>query len=136
MNRDRNSYFDIIKENRIKGFRKSFDKIRAKLKTLKGNIVIDDNTNETDLINDPFYTEESKVDLPDIKLNINNVFSRLYYNEVLLQSEDVKIKIPKRRNNSTLINSNIENNTSRNNRNKIQFKLKNALKSTYYFFKL
>ena len=131
MNRDRNSYFDIIKENRIKGFRKSFDKIREKLKTLKGHIVIDENTNETDLINDPFYTEESKVDLPDIKLNINNVFSRLYHNEVLLQSEDVKIKIPKRRNNSTLINSKTENNTSRNNRNKIQFKLKNALKSTY-----
>ena len=56
--------------------------------------------------------------------------------EVLLQSEDVKIKIPKRRKNSTLINSNIEHNTSRNNRNKIQFKLKNTLKSTYYFFKL
>ena len=131
MNRDRNSYFDIIKENRIKGFRKSFDKIREKLKTLKGHIVIDENTNETDLIYDPFYTEESKVDLPDIKLNINNVFSRLYHNEVLLQSEDVKIKIPKRRNNSTLINSKTENNTSRNNRNKIQFKLKNALKSTH-----
>ena len=131
MNKDRNSYFDIIKENRIKGFRKSFDKIREKLKTLKGNIIIDENTNETDLINDPFYIEDSKVDLPDIKLNINNVFSRLYHNEVLLQSEDVKIKIPKRRNNSTLINSKTENNTSRNNRNKIQFKLKNALKSTH-----
>ena len=131
MNKDRNSYFDIIKENRIKGFRKSFDKIREKLKTLKGNVIIDENTNETDLINDPFYTEESKVDLPNIKLDINNVFSRLYHNEVLLQNEDTKIKIPKRRNNSTLINSNTENNSNRNNRNKIKFKLKNALKSTY-----
>ena len=130
MNKDRNSYFDIIKENRIKGFRKSFDKIREKLKTLKGNVIIDENTNETDLINDPFYTEESKVDLPNIKLDINNVFSRLYHNEVLLQNEDTKIKIPKRRNNSTLINSNTENNSNRNNRNKIKFKLKNALKST------
>ena len=97
MNRDRNSYFDIIKENRIKGFRKSFDKIREKLKTLKGNIIIDENTNETDLINDPFYTEDSKVDLPDIKLNINNVYSRLYHNEVLLQNDDAKIKIPKKK---------------------------------------
>ena len=131
MNKDRNSYFDIIKENRIKGFRKSFDKIREKLKTLKGNIIIDENTNETDLINDPFYTEDSKVDLPDIKLNINNVYSRLYHNEVLLQNDDAKIKIPKKkRNNSTLIkSSNTENNSNRN-INKIKFKLKNALKST------
>ena len=131
MNKDRNSYFDIIKENRIKGFRKSFDKIREKLKTLKGNIVIDENTNETDLINDPFYNEDSKVDLPDIKLNINNVYSRLYHNEVLLQNDDAKIKIPKKkRNNSTLIkSSNTENNSNRN-INKIKFKLKNALKST------
>jgi len=131
MNKDRNSYFDIIKENRIKGFRKSFDKIREKLKTLKGNIIIDENTNETDLINDPFYIEDSKVDLPDIKLNINNVYSRLYHNEVLLQNDDAKIKIPKKkRNNSTLIkSSNTENNSNRN-INKIKFKLKNALKST------
>ena len=131
MNKDRNSYFDIIKENRIKGFRKSFDKIREKLKTFKGNIIIDENTNETDLINDPFYNEDSKVDLPDIKLNINNVYSRLYHNEVLLQNDDAKIKIPKKkRNNSTLIkSSNTENNSNRN-INKIKFKLKNALKST------
>ena len=146
MNNDRKSYFDSIKENRIRGFKKSFDKIREKLKTLKGHVIIDEKTNETDLINDPFYTEDSKVDLPNIKLNINNVYSRLYHNEVLLQSEENKTnkmnnKI-KRRNLSlqlynTNYNSTINNNKINNTLNshlspnpKIKFKLKNALKST------
>ena len=132
MNKDRNSYFDLIKQNRINGFRKSFDKIRQKLKILKGNVGIDENTKETDLINDQFYTD-SKLDLPKIKLNIKNVFSRLYHNVVLLDNDDNKIIIPKRRNNSTQI----ENKNKLNTNNsyitpnpKIKFKVKNVLKST------
>ena len=132
MNKDRNSYFDLIKQNRINGFRKSFDKIRQKLKILKGNVGIDENTKETDLINDQFYTD-SKLDLPKIKLNIKNVFSRLYHNVVLLDNYDNKIIIPKRRNNSTQI----ENKNKLNTNNsyitpnpKIKFKVKNVLKST------
>jgi hypothetical protein len=146
MNNDRKSYFDSIKENRIRGFKKSFDKIREKLKTLKGHIIIDEKTNETDLINDPFYTEDSKVDLPNIKLNINNVYSRLYHNEVLLQSEENKTnkmnnKIKRRNLSLQLYNTNYNNTINNNKINnalnshlspnpKIKFKLKNALKST------
>ena len=133
MNNDKNSYFEQIKKNRINGFRKSFDKLREKLKILKGNVIIDENTKETDLINDPFYTEDTKIDLPNIKLNINNVFSRLYHNVVLLENNENKIIIPKRRNNSTqMYNKNkITNNDQYLSSNqKIKFKLKNVLKST------
>ena len=133
MNNDKNSYFEPIKKNRINGFRKSFDKLREKLKILKGNVIIDENTKETDLINDPFYTEDTKIDLPNIKLNINNVFSRLYHNVVLLENNENKIIIPKRRNNSTqMYNKNkITNNEQYLSSNqKIKFKLKNVLKST------
>ena len=133
MNNDKNSYFEPIKKNRINGFRKSFDKLREKLKILKGNVIIDENTKETDLINDPFYTEDTKIDLPNIKLNINNVFSRLYHNVVLLENNENKIIIPKRRNNSTqMYNKNkITNNDQYLSSNqKIKFKLKNVLKST------
>ncbi len=135
MNKDRNSFFDPIKQNRINGFRKSFDKIREKLKIIKGHVVIDENTKETDLINNQFYTEDSKIDLPKIKLNIRNVFSRLYHNVVLLENDDNKIIIPKRRNNSTQIESKNKNNINKNNsyvspNPKIKFKLKNVLKST------
>ena len=137
MNNNRNSYFETIKENRINGFRSSFDKIRNKLKALKGNVIVDENTKETDLVNDPFYTEDSKINLPNIKLNIKNVFSRLYHNVVLLQNNNIVIK--KRRNNSTQIhhNNNIDNINDNNVNNsrvlpnpKIKFKLKNVLKST------
>ena len=133
MNNDKNSYFEPIKKNRINGFRKSFDKLKEKLKILKGNVIIDENTKETDLINDPFYTEDTKIDLPNIKLNINNVFSRLYHNVVLLENNENKIIIPKRRNNSTqMYNKNkITNNDQYLSSNqKIKFKLKNVLKST------
>ena len=92
MNNDKNSYFNTIKQNRIKGFRKSFDKLREKLKSLKGNSLIEENTKETETLNDPFYTEDSKINLPNIKLNIKNVFSRLYHNVVLLQNNNIVIK--------------------------------------------
>ena len=137
MNNDKNSYFNTIKQNRIKGFRKSFDKLREKLKSLKGNSLIEENTKETETLNDPFYTEDSKIDLPKIKLNINNVFSRLYHNVVLLQNE--KNIIPHKRNNSAQIlhKNNTTNNINVNNNNhhippnpKIKYKLKNVLKST------
>ena len=137
MNNDKNSYFNTIKQNRIKGFRKSFDKLREKLKSLKGNSLIEENTKETETLNDPFYTEDSKIDLPKIKLNINNVFSRLYHNVVLLQNE--KNIIPHKRNNSAQIlhKNNTTNNINVNKNNhhippnpKIKYKLKNVLKST------
>ena len=133
MNNDKNSYFEPIKKNRINGFRKSFDKLREKLKIIKGHVVIDENTKETDLINNQFYTEDSKIDLPKIKLNIRNVFSRLYHNVVLLENNENKIIIPKRKNNSTqMYNKNkITNNDQYLSSNqKIKFKLKNVLKST------
>ncbi len=137
MNNDKNSYFNTIKQNRIKGFRKSFDKLREKLKSLKGNSLIEENTKETETLNDPFYTEDSKIDLPKIKLNINNVFSRLYHNVVLLQND--KNIIPHKRNNSAQIShkNNTTSNINVNNNNhhippnpKIKYKLKNVLKST------
>ena len=112
------SFFEPIKQNRIDGFKKSFDKIKDKLKVLRGNVKVEEKTNETEIINDPFYTEDSKVDLPDIKLNIHNVYSRLYHNEVLLNENKIfnepKIKI---------INKN-------NPQSKIKFKVKNVLKSS------
>ena len=115
---DKNAYFEPMKENRIEGFKKSFNRIRNKLKALRGNPVVDEKTNETAIINDPFYTEDSKVDLPDIKLNLRNVFSRLYHNAVLLE-ENKKVKEPK-----------IITNTNKPNAKNIKFKVKNVLKST------
>jgi hypothetical protein len=42
---------------------------------------------ETEEINAPFYAENAKVIMPDIKLNIKNVYSRLYNNAVLIDEK-------------------------------------------------
>ena len=170
--KEQNEYFDSLKENRLNGFRKSFDKIRDKLRAIKINNNLlkttttqetksnineipppvtntlrqtnrnltknNNNTNnnnnikteemvqtETEEINAPFYAENAKVIMPDIKLNIKNVYSRLYNNAVLIDEKKIK--------DNSLMNKNENTKTSKENKNtgpQKHFELKNVLKST------
>ena len=117
---EKKSYLEPIKQNRIDGFKKSFDNIKNRLKLMRKDKTVEEKTNETEVINEPFDIEDSKVDLPDIKLNIHNVYSRLYHNEVLLNENKI-FKEPKIK---------IKNKNNNNNQSKIKFKVKNVLKST------
>ena len=166
--KEHNEYFDSLKENRLNGFRKSFDKIRDKLRAIKINnnqlkttttqeSKSNENVNneipppvqytlrqsnaqltnynnvkteemvptETEEINAPYYAIGAKVIMPDIKLNIKNVYSRLYNNAVLIDEKKIK--------EIDLINKNEIAKTPKENKNtgpKKNFELKNVLKST------
>jgi hypothetical protein len=80
---------------------------------------------ETEEINAPFYAENAKVIMPDIKLNIKNVYNRLYNNAVLIDEKKIK--------DNSLMNKNENTKSSKENKNtgpQKHFELKNVLKST------
>ena len=74
-----------IRRNRIIGFRRAYNKIKEKLdhnKTQSPEIkTVETENNQNDAIN-----------LPEIKLNIGNVYSRLYNNAVLITPLSTRIK--------------------------------------------
>jgi hypothetical protein len=164
--KQQNEYFDSLKENRLNGFRKSFDKIRDKLRAIKINNAMlktttstqetknsavneippailpiqntlrqpktinnkntDENViSETNEINAPFYAEGAKVIMPDIKLNINNVYSRLYNNAVLLDEKKINDKLLSSKHEETKSSKEPKNTGPTK-----KFDLKNVLKST------
>ena len=164
--KEQNEYFDSLKENRLNGFRKSFDKIRDKLRAIKINNTMlktttstqetknsvineippailpiqntlrqpktinnkntDENViSETNEINAPFYAEGAKVIMPDIKLNINNVYSRLYNNAVLLDEKKINDKLLSSKHEETKSSKEPKNTGPTK-----KFDLKNVLKST------
>ena len=136
---ERNRYFEPAKQNRIKEFTKSFNDIKNKLNALKGREPKTTSETEetyTQIVNKPFYTESSKVNLPEMKLDINNVYSRLYKNAVLLSDstveENKKKRIAKRNSiaNKELPKTNSKNKNQQQQHQRNTFRLKNVLKST------
>lgn len=130
MNSERNSYFDSLKRNRINEFTRSFNSIKNKFNALKGREIkptCETEESYTAIVNKPFYTESSKVILPEMKLDINNVYSRLYKNAVLLSDSNKNDKKNKGRNGQK---KEEDTKTSSNTHHRNEFKLKNILKST------
>lgn len=130
MNSERNSYFDSLKRNRINDFTRSFNSIKNKLNALKGREIkptCETEETYTSIVNKPFYTESSKVILPEMKLDINDVYSRLYKNVVLLSEPKKNDKKKKGQNGQK---KEEEAKTGINTNHKNAFKLKNILKST------
>ena len=121
--KSKKEYFDDLKSNYIKGFKRSYTALKSKLSYMK---LIDTNA-EPENIDMRYLTTMSgrkpTIHFPDPRLNIKNVYSRLYNNEVLPST--TKNVLLRQRPFSSLNKT-----TSENMKKKyIKFKLKNALKS-------
>ena len=134
--RQKNEYYDDLRTNFIKGYRRAFSRIKFKLDILKLGTKGGFLQTEIDY---PYAFEftGSKLDMPQAKLNIKNVYSRLYNNTVILptdldNNDGNKHKEKKRRgtisfkkeNGETLNENPIKKNTAK-------FRLKNALSSNH-----
>ena len=98
----------------IKSFSNETTETEGKIKYLSNSVIFN-------------YNDKNKIlNLPHVKLNIKDVFNRLYHNAVLL-SPSSSTKLRKRPQSCKNITQN--SNLNRNN-NKISFKLKKVLKST------
>jgi hypothetical protein len=74
-----------IRKNRITGFRRAYNKIKEKLDHNK------DHTTEIKII-ETENNQSDNINLPEIKLNIGNVYSRLYNNAVLVTPISTRTK--------------------------------------------
>ena len=116
-------YFNDMKTNYIKGFKRSYTTLKSKIDYMK----LLDSKQEIENIDMRYLTTMSgrkpTIHFPDAKLNMKDVFSRLYSNEVL-PSTTKNVLLKKRP------FSNLNKGTSENMKKKqIKFKLKNALTS-------
>ena len=150
LNSFQNEYIDYLRKNRINSFKRAYDNLKLK---------IDDNMGRT--IETEYYPDESprkktlenyylfrnnyidcshSINLPSIKCDINNVYSRLYNNKVLLTSNNNNFKKSKSKKSISLIKHALHNKDKKNilffstrktvqSNPKIKFNLKNALKS-------
>ena len=121
--KSKKEYFDDLKTNYIKGFKRSYTTLKSKLSYMK---LMNTNT-EIENIDMRYLTTLSgrkpTIHFPDPKLNMKNVYSRLYSNEVLPST--TKNVLLKQRPFSSLNKT-----TSENMKKKyIKFRLKNALTS-------
>ena len=84
--REKKEYYDDLRANFIKGYRRAFSRIKYKLDILKMGIKEGFLQTEIDY---PYAFEFTghKVKLPKAKLNIKNVYSRLYNNTVILPKD-------------------------------------------------
>ena len=129
--KERKEYFDDIRSNFIKGYRRAFSKLKFKLDILKlgtgGGFL------ET-MVDYPYAFEftSHNIKFPHAKLNVKNVYSRLYNNAVFLPKDFDNNKIPNekhRKRAKSAKNPHIENTLENPEQKKIiKFKLKNALK--------
>ena len=130
--KEKKEYFDDLRSNFIKGYRRAFSRLKFKLDILKlgtgGGIL------ETE-VDYPYAFEFTGHDIkfPNAKLNIRNVYSRLFNNAVILpehheSNNNKKEKYRKRTLSSKKGNDNEDNS---NVKKVIKFKLKNALPSNH-----
>ena len=117
-------YFNDLKSNFIDGFNRAYSRLKFKLDILK----VPSNTKfmETE-VDYPYVFEftSPRIHFPDPKLNIKNVYSRLYNNAVILPKDDKNLNIKKRpfsaANKKYMLNP--------NKKKEPKFILKNALKA-------
>jgi len=128
LEKQKKDYFKEISSNFIEGFKRAYLKLKFKLDMIKKF-----RRNKKFLSTEveyPYTTEFSSRHLhfPDTKLNLNNVYSRLYNNAVVLPKNDKYLKIKRRplsaANKKKLLEVPIK-------KNEPKFKLKNALNTNY-----
>ncbi len=122
--KEKKEYFDDIKSNYIDGFNRAYSRLKFKLDILK--VPSNAKFMETE-VDYPYAFEFTtpRINFPDPKLNIKNVYSRLYNNAVILPKDDKKLNLRKRpfsaANRKYMLNP--------NKKKEPKFVLKNALKS-------
>ena len=126
-------YFNDIRSNFIKGYRRAFSRLKYKLDILKAGIGSGFLETEVDY---PYAFEftSKNITFPKPKLDIKNVYSRLYNNAVILPKDEKnnksRVRI-KRRAISANHRYKIKNNENNNQKIMPKFKLKNALSSNH-----
>lgn len=93
--KEKKEYFDDVKSNFIDGFNRAYSRLKFKLDLLKTSSNAKFLETEVDY---PYVYEftSPRINFPDPKLNIKNVYSRLYNNAVILPKDDKKLTIRKR----------------------------------------
>lgn len=90
---ERNAYFEPLRENRKNQYLKTFYSLKDKLHLFKGN-----NSKKQEVIignphyklsEEPHYQYIKTFSLPNIKLDVDNVYSRLYHNTVSLSMSNL-----------------------------------------------
>jgi len=132
--KEKKEYFDDIRSNFIKGYRRAFSRLKYKLDILKlgtgGGFL------ET-MVDYPYAFEftSHNIKFPQAKLNVKNVYSRLYNNGVFIPKNLDINKYPKenkRKRAKSAKNPHVENTLENPEQKKIiKFKLKNALTCNY-----
>ena len=82
-----NEFINGLNRNRIERFEKIFNSIKSKLDKTEHKLTT------TNITYPEFFTNNKKVSLPDLHLNMNEVYSRLYHNVVYIQPKTEKKKI-------------------------------------------
>ena len=122
---ERNERDQNIKNHKIFGFKRAYNTIKGKLEQNKEKELSDMKT--TSQYNAPLIT------LPEIKLNLVNVYSRLYNNAVLLTPFNNRVRKLHLNDNKKLNRPLTQNkpkiNSKTNKKQKIHFSLKNAIPS-------
>ena len=97
-----NNYINNLKKNRIISFKRAFDDIKLKFDDNKGKTIETDYYNFTEvtpklkklenyfLFRNNYINCSHTINIPKIRFNIKNVYSRLYNNKVLLTSNTEK----------------------------------------------
>ena len=90
----KNEYINYLRKNRINSFKRAYDRIKLKIddnlgRTLETEYSPNESTNNKLLENYYLFRNNyidcsHTINLPNIKCDINDVFSRLYHNKVLL----------------------------------------------------
>ena len=128
--KEKREYFNDIRANFIKGYKRAFSKLKNKLDLIK--IGSEDRFIETEADYPYVFDFTNKnIIFPKAKLNVKNVYSRLYNNAVFLPKDmykniDLKEK-SKLRPNSTKNENHSEIIDIPNNKKYTKFKIKNAL---------
>ena len=130
--KEKKEFFDDIRDNFIKGYSRAFDKLKFKLDILKsdtggGGVV------ETEVDYPYAFDFTSKnITFPKPKLNIHNVYSRLYNNAILLPTDENNVKAKyKKRSISANRRYKIKNRYNSNQKAIPNYKLKNAILSNH-----
>ena len=124
--KQKEEYFNDIKTNYINGFRRSFTRLKFKLDILKAPPTTEKFL-ETE-VDYPYLCEFTNRDIyfHNPTLEINDVYSRLYNNAVLLPKDDKSVAIKKRAISATYRKSST---IEQNKKKQPKFNLKNALTS-------
>ena len=122
--KQKEEYFDDIRANYVKGFNRAYSRLKFKLNILKTPIPPDEKFLETEVdYPDLWEFTTPRIYFADPKLNIKDVYSRLYNNAVLLPKDDKKVAIKKRAFSAV----HRKNTLNTNKKKETIFNLKNAL---------